>query len=455
MRRHRLVAPMAEVRPVPEGWGRFPSPPAPVEPALDIALLDQCIHCGFCIQACPTYRDLGVETASPRGRLAMMKAVAQGQLAPDDGFAAEMDLCLGCRACESACPSGVQYGLALEQARALAARTAPPPLFKRLTLRLAFRRLLPHAGRLRLLVALLGSAQRTGLLRLVARLLPGRWREQVLALPPAPGAATRRELAAALVEGPATGGPRVGLFRGCIQDALFAGTNAATVRLLQATGCGVTAPPQAGGGAQTCCGALAAHGGDREYARALARRNIAAFAGYDLVVNNAGGCGAILKEYGHLLRDDPVWAPRAADFAARVRDISEVLAERGLPVLGPLAQRVTYQDSCHLHHSQRVRQQPRRLLQAVPGLRYVELKDADRCCGSAGIYNLTHPEMAGRVLAEKMDNAAATEAEVIVTSNPGCLLQLRLGLQRAGLADAVQVMHLADLLDAARSADKA
>jgi len=452
---------MADARQVPEGWGTFPSPPPPVRPELEIELLDQCIHCGFCIQACPTYRELGVETASPRGRLQMMKAVAEGQLAPDAGFADEMNLCLGCRACESACPSGVHYGQALEQARALAAQTAPPHLARRLTLRLAFRWLLPHGGRLRAGVALLRLAQRTGLLRPVAALLPRHWREMTAALPPAPGRAEHRQVSAALAaaaQPAAAEGPTVGFFRGCIQDALFAGTNAATAHLLRAAGCRVVAPPPHGAGpagaAQTCCGALAAHGGDREYARELARRNIAAFEalGCDYVVNNAGGCGAMLREYGHLLHDDPAWAERAARFAAGVRDVSELLASQGLPALGPLPWRVTYQDSCHLHHGQRVKSQPRQLLQQVPGLTYVELKNADRCCGSAGIYNLTHPEMAGALLDEKMENATATQAEVIVTSNPGCLLQMRLGVQRAGLADRVRVLHLVDLLEAARIA---
>lgn len=427
-----------------ERWGEFIPWGDPKSNAIDSKLLDQCIHCGFCLQACPTYRETGLETASPRGRLAMMKGVVQGDLESDAGFAYEMNLCLGCRACESACPSGVQYGLVLEQARDLAEKTNPQPRLQRY----AIRRVLPNARRLRSLVGLLGFYQRSGLRHLARRLhlVPAALRDMERALPEAP----RRREPLATGSGPV----RVGLFLGCIQDALFQGTNAATSRLLAAAGCTVVVPDQLAG--QTCCGALAAHAGDRAWAKELARQNIAAFEQVDVqyIVNNAGGCGALLKEYSHLLHDEPEWAERAAAFAAKVKDISEVLVAQGLhkQELALPGVRVTYQDSCHLVHGQKVKSPPRTLLKAIKGIQYVELRDADRCCGSAGIYNLTHPEVSGAVLAEKMENAKATRAEIIVTANPGCLLQMRLGVERAGLADKVRVVHLVDLLDEALQA---
>jgi len=413
------------------GWA-VPEPP-PAQSAisgLDYEGLQKCIHCGFCIQACPTYRQTGVELASPRGRIAVMRAVAEGRLPVDEGFADPMSLCLGCRACETACPSGVPYGHLLEEARDLAARTVPQPWY----VRFAVRHLMPYLGRLRLLGRVAAVAQRLGLFRLI----PGSLRDLALGLPPI-------QMPRPYPAPAADQGPGVLFFHGCIQEAFLQQQNQATVQVLRAAGAVVTVPP-----GQTCCGALAAHYGDREGARVLAMRNIALFEGHaGPIINSAGGCGAQLKEYGHLLADDPVWAERAKAFSARVRDLSEWLVVAGMPAgaLHPLdGVAVTYQDSCHLAHGQKVRRQPRALIRAIPGLHYREMYAADQCCGSAGIYNIIRPEMSGKVLAEKMGNAAATEAGVIVSSNPGCYLQLCQGVRRHGLQGKVEVLSLAELL---------
>ncbi len=415
----------------PISWWAIPEPPpvGPVISGLDYEGLQKCIHCGFCIQACPTYRQTGLELASPRGRIALMRAVAEGKLPIDEGFADPMNLCLGCRACETACPSGVPYGQLLEEARDLASKVVPQPWY----VRFAVKHLMPHGGRLRLLGRVAAVAQRLGLFRV----LPGSLRDLALGLPPI--AAPRPYPA------PASAGEQVLFFHGCIQEAFLQQQNQATVQVLSAAGASVTVPPR-----QTCCGALATHSGDRAGARELAKRNIALFEQYTgPIINSAGGCGAQLKEYGHLLADDPAWAARAKAFSARVRDLSEWLVAVGVPsgALGPLdGTVVTYQDSCHLAHGQKVRRQPRALIQAIPGIEYREMHAADQCCGSAGIYNIVRPEMSGKVLAEKMSNAAATEAGVIVSSNPGCYLQLCQGVQRHGLAGKVEVLSLAELL---------
>lgn len=414
----------------PSGWAIPEAPPEqPAISGLDYDGLQKCIHCGFCIQACPTYRQTGVETASPRGRLALMRAVAEGKLPPDEGFADPVSLCLGCRACESACPSGVPYGHLLEEARALAKPALNIPWF----VRFGLNHILPYPGRLRAAASLLRAAQRFGLLRY----LPGALRELAEALPPL----------GALAPCPAAVEPRALFFHGCVQEAFLPQQNRAAVRVMHACGSACAVPD-----GQTCCGALHAHTGDLEGARELARRNIALFERHEgAIINHAGGCGAHLKEYGHLLKDDPDWGERAKAFSARVKDLSEWLAEVGLPegALGRLDLSVTYQDSCHLAHGQKVRREPRSLIRSIPGIRYEEMFQADQCCGSAGIYNLLQSDMAGKVLAEKMESVGATEAQAVVASNPGCYLQLCQGVKRHGLAGKVEVLTLAELLDRA------
>lgn len=420
-----------------KSWSQPERPPvSPAISGFDYDGLVQCIHCGFCIEACPTYRQTGLETASPRGRLALMRAVAEGKLPVDEGFADPMSLCLGCRACESACPSGVPYGRLYEEARALAAGPVPAPW----PVRFAMNHLLPYPGRLRLLAGLGRFAQRLGLFRVLPRAL----REAAAALPPLEAPVPY----AAPSNGP--GAAPVNFFHGCVQEALLPQQNRAAVQVLQATGSPCIVPP-----GQTCCGALHAHAGDLIGSRDLARRNIAFFEHWPgPIINHAGGCGTHLKEYGHLLREDPAWAERASHFSARVKDLSEWLAESPLPdgALGRLDLSVTYQDSCHLAHGQKVKREPRSLLRSIPGIAYREMVAADQCCGSAGIYNLMQQEMAGKVLNEKMGNAAATEAVVIVTANPGCYMQMCQGVQKHGLTGQVTVLSLAELL--ARSLDQ-
>lgn len=404
--------------------------------------MENCIQCGFCLPACPTYRVLQKETHSPRGRIALAKAVADGEL-PLARLAAPLSLCLGCRACEVVCPAGVEYGRIFEAGREALVRSGhargegkPLPWLERAVLRHLFFR----PAWLRLVGRLVRWEERLGLSRRLARWLPAHLGEFARALPPLRAdRMPRRVLPRGKVKG------RVALFRGCVMDALFAETNRNTARLLAAAGYEVVVPE-----GQVCCGALHAHAGMMDEARALARRNAAVFreAGVDLVVNNAGGCGAFLKEYGELLGEE------GAFLAQRSRDVSEVLAGSALPLTPePSGDRVTYQDSCHLRHVQRVVGPPRELLRARVGKRFVEMRESDRCCGSAGIYSLTQYDTSMRILDEKMQRVQETGARLVVTSNPGCLLQMRLGVVRAGLEGRVEVAHLADVLAAGLPAD--
>ena len=416
---------------------------------LDYEELANCMRCGFCQPACPTFRETGYEAASPRGRIALMKAVADGVMEPDQDFVDQMNLCLGCRACEPVCPAGVPYGQLIEQTREAIEQEADHPWPVRVLRKLAFTHLFPHQKRLYRLGGLLGFYQRSGVQTAVRKLglmkvLPAHMREMEAIMPEASSAALPDVLGA--VEIPATGERkmRVGMFHGCIMDVLFQETNVNTVRLLADAGYEVVIAP-----GQVCCGALHAHSGEREEARKLAKQNIAAFqqAGVDLIISNAGGCGAMLQEYDHLLHDDPQWQEQAKWFAERVRDVSEVLAGSVQPqTWEELPRRVTYQSSCHLRNGMKVTTQPVSLLQSIPKATYVPLREGDRCCGSAGIYNLVQPEMAGSILDEKMGHVAATQADILVTSNPGCLLQMKAGIRKAGLEGRMEAVHLVDLL---------
>jgi len=408
--------------------------------ALGIPELDACVHCGFCLQACPTYRVTQLEPESPRGRIHLVAAASQGRIETNERFADHLYLCLMCRACETACPSGVQYGRIAEAARELLGPPGGP--VARVVLRLVLRRLLPYPRRLRVAAWLLHLVQRLGIIRVASAVLPRRFREMTGLLPPVP--------ARAFPSGqtyPAVGAPRarVALLSGCVMSVMFPEVQEATVRVLQRNGCEVVTPA-----GQTCCGSLSAHNGETASARAMARRNIDAFlsAAPDAIVVTAAGCGATMKGYGHLLKDDAAYAGRAAEVAALTRDATEFLAEIEAAPPTPAARRlrVTYQDPCHLAHGQKVRAQPRALLRSV-GVELVEMEGADRCCGSAGIYNLTHPEMSQTLLAEKMEAIRRTGAEMVVAPNPGCVLQLRYGAARHNVP--VRVVHLIDLLDEA------
>lgn len=398
--------------------------------------LRACVHCGICLPQCPTYRLLGEEMDSPRGRVYLMRAAAEGRLALTPTFIHHLDLCLGCRACETACPSGVPFGRLLEATRGQIERRGTRPLSERLMSALLLS-LLPHPRRLALAVGAARLYQRSGLQRLVSagRLLApfARLRAMEALLPPSPPGA-----AGPLPEiVPARGRKRgtVGLLLGCVQRLLFPRVNAETARLLTRAGYDVLIPRDQG-----CCGALHLHAGRIDEARTLAVRLLTHFGrAVDWVVTNAAGCGSAMREYGHWLGDN-----RDAEvFSSKVRDVSELLADADLP-LQRLDLTVTYHDPCHLAHGQKVRREPRRLLAAIPGVKLVELADSDVCCGSAGVYNLLEPEMADRLLALKLERIAATGAGVLATGNPGCLLQIARGCRERGLA--VEVLHPVELL---------
>jgi glycolate oxidase iron-sulfur subunit len=417
------------------------------EKAPDKALIDDCVHCGFCLPACPTYVLWGEEMDSPRGRIYMMKKAAEREAALDQRFRLHMDNCLGCMACMTACPSGVQYNKLIEDTRAQVEHHIPRSTSDGLFRKLLFATF-PFVKRLRLLALPMMIYQRSGLQKLVRasgllRLLPPRL-EQMEALLPAVPARFWRRLPARVspVIAPRR---RVGMLSGCVQQVFFQHVNEATARVLAAEGCEVVIPQ-----AQTCCGALMVHSGLQEQAAGLARKMIATFeaANVDTVVINAAGCGSSMKEYGHLLHDDPAWAARAAAFSAKCKDISEILCE--LPALAPrhpLTMRVAYHDACHLRHAQAIFNEPRQLLATIPGLEVEEVAEALLCCGSAGVYNLLHPEPANELGNRKVENLLACKAEAVISANPGCLLQLMSSLRRRGMA-AMPAYHMVELLDA-------
>jgi len=417
----------------------------PLHDLLDKKLLKECVHCGLCLDYCPTYRVIGHEADSPRGRIYQIRQVYEGKVSAEDpDFREHIYACLDCRACQTACPSGVQYGAIIEAARAVAEPINPSEkTVGRAILGSVFTRprLLDAAG------VGLRVYQRSGMQQLLRKshaleLLPKRLREMESMLAPAQGG-IRRHPAPHVTPARGTVRYRLGFIEGCIMPQLFADTNAATVRVLATNGCVVYSPPTQG-----CCGALQMHTGDRPTAQDLARRNIDAFdgLGLDAIIINAAGCGSTLKEYGRLLADDPRYAERAVAFAQKVKDVSEFLASIELvEPTRPVPMRVTYQDACHLVHGQGIRNQPRQILRQIPGLELVEMQDSDVCCGSAGIYNLTHPDISSRLLEQKMDHLLATGATGVVAPNPGCTMQLAYGARRRGLK--LDFFHIVDLLD--------
>jgi len=413
----------------------------PKIPGLDLAELYQCVHCGLCLNQCPTYRVTRLETESPRGRIHLVKAAADGRIELNDRFKEHLQLCLLCRACESACPSGVQYGRIAETARE---HIGPPgsPTTKAI-LNFVFTRVLPHAGRLKFVFALLRLYQRTGLQKLLRLFMPEKLRSMDAMLPAIPAKFFTPAATVLPAIGPRR--TRVAMLNGCVMPLLFGDVNAATVRVLRRSGCEVIFPER-----QLCCGALNIHNGETVAAKAMARRNIDAFldAKVDAIIVNAAGCGAAMKEYDFLLRDDNQYVDKAKRFTALVKDAGEFLA--GLGIVGDLQRinlTVTYQDPCHLAHGQKIRRQPRELLQVIPGLKLVEMEGSDRCCGSAGIYNLTHAGMSQQLLKEKMSAVGTVHADAIVAPNPGCMLQLSYGAKHYG--PNLPVYHLMDLLDRA------
>ncbi len=419
--------------------------PYPNADAPSQELISACVHCGFCLPTCPTFAVLGVEMDSPRGRIRLMKTVWEHRLGAEaPGFEDHISKCLDCRACETACPSGVEYGKLVEGARSQIVVARPRSPIERLIRTAAFEWLLPHRRVLGAFATLSIAAKRLGMGSVLraTRLGVARRIADLLELLPDRATATPSP-ATSVASGDKRG--RVAMLEGCVMGSVFGDTNAATARVLARNGVEVVATVD-----QTCCGALHAHAGERELARDLARRNIAAFerVAADAVIVNAAGCGAAMKEYGWLLKDDPTWSARASAFASKVKDATEYLGDLGMSQTpGTLRGRVTWDDPCHLLHGQKIGKQPRALLAAIPGLDVVPLEEADWCCGSAGTYNVTQPDLARSILERKIANIVRTGADTVVTANPGCLMQIQSGLRQAG--SGVRVVHLLDLLDQA------
>ena len=416
-------------------------------------LTPECVHCGLCLQACPTYIELGQEADSPRGRIYLMRARERGVLGVSESFVKHISACLDCRACESACPSGVPYGEMVEKAREVINQVSRRPIATVALRRIFFNSILPSPRWLRCSFKLLRLYQSMGLQRIVRasgilKLLPGQLAQldQIL-----PDLRRKTQHVALGKVFPAIGSAyhRVGLLTGCVMNEIFGGINQATIRVLQRNGCEVVVP-----GNQTCCGALHSHAGIMNTARELAIRNIQAFEEQpvDILLSNASGCGAKLKEYPAMFSNDSELRNRAERFTAKVEDISSFLDR--LPQLakpGRIKARVAYDDPCHLLHAMKVSKPPRNLLRRIPGLELVELRTPDQCCGSAGIYNLTHYDLSMKILERKIDDIRKSQVDIVATGNPGCLLQIAYGLGQAGLKD-IEVLHPIELLDRSYSA---
>jgi len=417
--------------------------------SLDYSVVQQCMHCGLCLPTCPTYDVTKLERHSPRGRIALMRAIADDRLEPTKTFADEMYYCLGCLACMTSCPAGVDYAELFERARAEAeaSRVLATP-GRSLIRALSLRGLFMDLNRLKILGRIMQLWQGLGLQSAVralglTRLLPRRLRELEAMTPPVQALWTE-DLVAPVTRAQGVRRYRVALLAGCAQDLIFSDVNRDTAEVLARNGCEVITPPD-----QHCCGSLHAHNGEWELAQELARRNIDQFPpeSFDAIISNAGGCGSHLKHYARLLADDARYVQRAKLWDAKVKDIHEWLAFTGIeppPAAGASQQVVTYHESCHLCHGQKISAQPRSLLRAIPGVRLVELTEAAWCCGSAGIYNLTQPEMAGQLLQRKVNHIVTTRAQVVATGNPGCLLQLINGCRDRGLE--LRVAHPVTLL---------
>ena len=420
----------------------FSGPDAPPDD-----VIRSCVHCGFCLPACPTYRETMRERSSPRGRIWLIRAVSEGMLdIRAETFQEEMSLCLNCRACEAVCPSGVQYGELVEGARAQILKLDPPSRKTRLSQRAAFDGLFSSPARFRAASSALKLYQKVGAQKAV------RGSGVLDRLGLATQEAMLPELSDRfMVPGKekwhAQGERRgtVALLSGCIMSTAYAEIHRATARVLARNGWDVVIAP-----GQGCCGALAVHAGDFDAGRKMARRNIDAFDNpeYDAILSNAAGCGASMKEYDYLLRDDPAYAEKARRFVGKMRDATEFLADAGLrETPGALDITITYQEPCHLVHAQRISRQPRELLLSIPGLNLIEMPESSLCCGSAGIYNLLQPDMSSSLLDRKLNNASTTGAETIVSANPGCMLQLQAGIRQRGWD--VDVVHIMTLLDRA------
>jgi glycolate oxidase iron-sulfur subunit len=409
--------------------------------------LDKCVHCGLCLNACPTYRELGLEMDSPRGRIYQMNQVANG--APiTPSYRKHLDLCLACRGCETACPSGVPYGRMIEAARAQLEQARPRSFWQRTCQKVLLDKLIPSRAALQMAGVALFAYQATGAQRFLRASgllkLFGRAADLDALSPEAQIPFFFSKIGRTF---PALGERRhrVAFLAGCVANVAFARLNEATIRVLQRNGCEVVIPA-----GQGCCGALHLHSGMPQRARKLAAQNIdAVLSGdFDAILTNAAGCGSTLKEYGELMAEDPRYDDKARKFSAHMKDVTEFLAD--VPLISemkPLNLTVTYQDSCHLAHGQKIKQAPRAVLKSIPGVTYREMPMADVCCGSAGVYNVTQTEMSMRILKSKMENVNTTSADVIATANPGCMLQLAAGVRLFGHKQ--RVVHVVELLDEA------
>ncbi len=418
-------------------------PTNPAVPFPDSELIRACVHCGLCLPFCPTYNVLGMEADSPRGRIYQMKLVTEGKVDPGDPhFRKHIYQCLDCRACETACPSGVQYGRLVEAARSIipvenqVERTVRQVALAGVLNSPVALKVVGTGSRLYQRSGLQSAVRTSGALKVAPPL-----RRMDAMLPTLQGSVIEKPLPPFV----AAQGERlhtVAFLSGCIAAQFYPDTNRSTIAALAVNGCDVVTPPEQG-----CCGALANHSGDRASALKMAKHNIDVFerTGAEFVVVNAAGCGSMLKEYGALLKDDPEWAERAREFSAKVRDITELLAALPLkPPTHPLRRRITYQDACHLAHGQKIKAAPRMVLKSIPGLEFVEMNQSDWCCGSAGTYNITQPELSEQILERKMANVLATGAGTIVASNPGCLIQIEHGLRERGVQ--MRTVHPVDLL---------
>jgi glycolate oxidase iron-sulfur subunit len=418
-----------------------------------------CVHCGLCLPSCPTYRQLGNENDSPRGRVYLMRGVVEGRLNIGESFMSHIDLCLGCRACETACPSSVPYGHLLEAARAeVAEARSKRGSITEFIVRFFLNQVFPRPTLLRAAMTMTRWLRNSGLAQLAfeTHLASGRLRLALALLlstrsPLAKSTAHKKASDVKRIDshsersGESQDMTRVGLLRGCVMEGLFGETNRATERVLARNGCELVEA-----GNQVCCGALHAHAGQIETAKQLARRNIDAFleSGCERVITNAAGCGAAMKEYAVLLADDPQYVERAREFSSKVRDVSEFLVENGIaPPLNRIERRVAYDAPCHLIHAQRIAQAPMDVLNAVPGISLVPLRGFESCCGGAGIYNLQHPELSGEILDDKIESIKESFADTVATANPGCIMQIGAGILMSGLD--VDVIHPIEILDAA------
>jgi len=414
------------------------------QPSIDI--IHDCVHCGFCLSSCPTYLETGNELDSPRGRIYLMKSALEGRIPLGESLVKHLDLCLGCLACEPACPSGVRYGRLIESGRSQIERRYDRPFSEKFYRSLLFS-IFPYPKRLKFLLPFLLLYQATGINRLIrsSRVLHSLFKKLVHMEEMLPSTKFSSIFSSLPEVIPAKGKRRyrVALLTGCVQSVLFPEINSATVRVLSQNGCEVIIPKNQG-----CCGALSLHSGRLSEARDFARSNIDVFEKYDVdaVIVNSAGCGSTMKEYGELLNNNPSYDERAEKVTKKTKDVMEFLADIGLQgELKELKLRVTYQDACHIAHAQRIKEHPRKIIKHIPGIEFVELPESDLCCGSAGIYNLIEPDMAEKLLERKISKLKETGVQVLVAGNPGCLLQIAMGIKRHGLN--IRTAHPVELLD--------